>query len=176
MLREYRAEDLPSMRRWCNDPEIVDNLSDAFLYPITLNGTEEYLNSVLNGETDQKGFIIAHKDTEEYIGQIDLFRIDWKNRSTELGIVIGMKEFHGHGYGTEAIMLMQEFVFNRLNLNRLQLEVNDFNTRAYQCYLKCGFKEEGRFRERTYINGRYADSIYMSILKREYEERKGMAL
>lgn len=170
VLREYRKEDLVFMRKWCNDPEIVDNLSDIFLFPHTLNGTEQYLNSILEGTTEQKGFIIADKNTEEYIGQIDLFRLDWKNRSAELGIVIGIKEHLGKGYGTEAIKLLQEFVFNRLNLNRLQLEVHDFNERAYKCYLKCGFKEEGRLREKIFIHGRYSDTIYMSILKREYEE------
>lgn len=170
ILREYCKEDLKFMRRWCNDPEITDNLSDIFLFPHTVNGTEQYLNSILEGKTDQKGFVIAHKDTEEYIGQIDLFRLDWKNRSAELGIVIGIKEYLGKGYGTEAIKTLQDFVFNRLNLNRLQLEVHDFNERAYRCYLKCGFKEEGRLREKNFINGRYSDTITMSILKREYEE------
>lgn len=170
ILREYRKEDLKFMRQWCNDSEIVDNLSDIFLYPHTVNSTEQYLNSILEGKTEQKGFVIAFKDTEEYIGQIDLFRIDWKNRSTELGIVIGIKEYHGKGYGTEAIKILQDFVFNRLNINRLQLEVHDFNERAYKCYLKCGFKEEGRLREKCFVNGRYSDTIYMSVLKREYEE------
>lgn len=170
ILREYCKEDLKFIRQWCNDPEIVDNLSDVFLYPHTVNTTEQYLNSILEGNTEQKGFIIAHKDTEKYIGQIDLFKMDWKNRSTELGIVIGIKEYLGNGYGTEAIKVLQDFVFNRLNLNRLQLEVHDFNERAYRCYLKCGFKEEGRLREKNFVHGRYSDTIYMSILKREYDE------
>ncbi|MGP0586651.1 GNAT family N-acetyltransferase [Paenibacillus timonensis] len=170
ILREYRKEDLQYMRVWCNDPEIVDNLSDVFLFPHTVNGTEQYLNSILEGNTQQKGFVIAHKDTEEYIGQIDLFKIDWKNRSTELGIVIGIKKYLGKGYGTEAIKVLQNFVFNRLNLNRLHLELHDFNQRAYRCYVKCGFKEEGRLREKNFVNGRYSDTIYMSILKKEYEE------
>lgn len=169
-LREYSRDDLKFMRQWCNDPEIVDNLSDVFLFPHTENGTEQYLNSILEGKTEQKGFVIADKVTKEYIGQIDLFKIDWKNRSTELGIVIGIKKYLGNGYGTEAIKLLQNFVFNKLNLNRLQLEVHDFNERAYKCYIKCGFTEEGRLRENNFVNGRYSDTIYMSILKREYEK------
>lgn len=170
MLREYSKQDLPFIRQWCNDPEIVDNLSDIFVYPHTEYSTEQFLNSVLEGKTEQKGFVIAHKDTAEYIGQIDLFKLDWKNRSAELGIVVGIKKYLGNGYGSEAIKVLQHFAFNRLNLNRLQLEVHDFNERAYKCYLKCGFKEEGRLREKTYMNGRYSDTICMSILKREYEE------
>ncbi|MDR9857559.1 GNAT family N-acetyltransferase [Paenibacillus sp. VCA1] len=65
ILREYRKEDLKFMRQWCNDPEIVDNLSDIFLFQHTVNGTEQYLNSILEGNTEQKGFVIAHKDTSK---------------------------------------------------------------------------------------------------------------
>lgn len=172
VLREYQKEDLESMRKWCNDAEVVDLLSDIFLYPQTVHSTEQYLNSVLEGKTEQKGFVIAHKDSDEYIGQIDLFKIDWKNRFAELGIVIGIKEYHGKGYGSEAIKLLLDFAFHRLNLHRIQLEVHDFNERAYQCYIKCGFQEEGRLRGNYFVNGQYHDTVLMGILKKDYEDDK----
>lgn len=125
-----------------------------------------------NNNNNHKRFVIAHKETEEYIGQIDIYKIDWKNRTAELGIVIGFNDYLNKGYGSEAIKLSQEFVFDQMNLNRLQLDVSDFNERAYRCYLKCGFKEEGRLRHRYYNNGSYVDSIIMGILKEEYQEMK----
>ncbi|MEC0240380.1 GNAT family protein [Paenibacillus dokdonensis] len=172
ILREYRKEDLESMRLWVNNPEITNNLSDVFLYPHSQNATESYLNSLLEGKTEQKGFVIADKETEEYIGQIDLFHIDWKNRSTEMGIVIGNPKLHNKGYGSEAIQLIQKFIFLQLNLNRLQLEVHDFNDRAKKCYLKCGFKEEGRLRQKHFSNGQYTDVVYMGILREEFMNKK----
>lgn len=171
MLREYRADDLIPMRSWVNDPEIVDQLSDIFLYPQTEGETETFLHTIVEKDDDHRGFVIAFKDTEAYIGQIDLFRFDWKNRSAEMGIVIGSRSMQRQGYGSEAIRLLQRFVFERLGLNRLQLEVYDFNRAAIGCYLKNGFREEGRLRERHYFNGRYCDVVVMSILKREYDER-----
>lgn len=168
ILREYRIEDLESMRFWVNDPKITNNLSDIFMYPHTRNATEAYLNTIIEGKTDQKGFVIAHKDTEKYIGQIDLFHVDWKNRCADMGIVIGNSEWQNKGFGTEAIHLMQAFVFQQLNLNRLQLEVHDYNENALKCYLKCGFKEEGRLRQKHFSNGRYSDVVYMGILKEEF--------
>ena len=116
-----------------------------------------------------KGFIIAHKDTEEYIGQLDLIKIDWPNRVGTIGIVIGTKENLGKGYGTEAIKLLQDFVFNKLNLNKLELDVRSFNERAIACYKKCGFIEEGRIRENFYVDGKYTDTIRMGLLKREWK-------
>jgi len=173
MLREYRKEDLKYMREWVNDPDVVDNLSDIFLCPHTFESTENFLETLLSKQSmDKIGFVIADKNTEEYIGQLDLMNIDWKNRITEMGIVIGNSKNRGKGYGSEGIRLLQEFVFNRLNLNKLELKVHDYNTRAIKCYLKCGFIEEGRLRQRFYINGKYTDYIMMGILKSEFEKRK----
>jgi RimJ/RimL family protein N-acetyltransferase len=168
VLREYRKEDLEPMRKWVNDPAVVDNLSDIFLYPNTLTSTEQFLNSMLEGRKEVKGFVIAVRPNEAYIGQIDLFKIDWKNRYARLGIVIGCAENRGQGYGSEAIRLIQSFVFERLNLNKLELDVHDYNRPAIRCYQKCGFKEEGRLRQTFYINGHYTDMIVMGILKEEY--------
>lgn len=167
MLREYQMNDLQYMRAWVNDPEITNYLSDAFLYPHTEHQTESYLKLMVEGK-DSKGFIIADKNSSEYIGQIDLHELDWKNRNALMGIVIGRKNLLNKGYGSEAIMLLQDFVFHTLNLHRLELEVIAYNERAYRCYLRCGFKEEGRLRERIYRAGKYWDIIVMSVLKSEY--------
>lgn len=171
MLREYRKEDLPEMRKWVNDPEIVDNLSDIFLFAHSVNETEKFLNDILEGkDSQQKNFVIADKQTENYLGQIDLINIDWKNRVATMGIVIGKKDLLGKGLGTEAIKLLQSFVFARMNMNRLQLTLHDYNQRAYKCYLKCGFVEEGRLRQKYFIHGQYTDVILMGILRNEYKE------
>ncbi|MCM3633512.1 GNAT family N-acetyltransferase [Paenibacillus camelliae] len=169
-LREYRISDLDSISQWVNDPEITNTLSDVFLYPHSRNESETYLNVIMEGKSSTKSFVIAEKDSLEYIGQIDLFNFDWKNRFAVMAIVIGKKEYLGKGYGSEAIRVLQKFAFEELNLNRIELDVYDYNARAYKCYLKCGFKEEGRMRQKLFKNGRYRDVIRMAILKEEFEE------
>lgn len=171
MLREYQKEDFPQMRKWVNDPEVVQYLSDIFLFPHTENNTEAFLDSVLLGnEKDNAHFIIADKTTETYLGQVDLIYIDWKNRVAEIGIVIGSEENRGRGIGTEALKILQSFVFESLNLNRLEIKVRDFNARAIRCYLKSGFLEEGRLRQNFFVKGKYRDTICLSMLHSEYEK------
>ncbi|WP_020616878.1 GNAT family N-acetyltransferase [Paenibacillus daejeonensis] len=170
MLREYRLQDVPYMRAWVNNPVIAHCLSDVFLYPHSLQETEMFVQRVMDSEGGHRGFIIAHRDSEEYIGQIDLFEIDWKNRMAEMGIVIGNPADHGRGYGREAIGILQQFVFHELNLHRLQLEVHEDNAAALACYRHCGFREEGRLRDRHYRKGRYTDLVLMSLLRHEYEQ------
>ncbi|MEF2965319.1 GNAT family protein [Paenibacillus sp. M1] len=167
-LREYRMEDLPHIRSWVNDEEITDTLSDIFLFPQTHHNTESFLRSMVEGTSASKGFVIAEKDTLDYIGQIDLHKLDWKNRSAVMGIVIGRKDMLGQGYGREAIKLLLGFVFDTLNLNRLELEVLGNNERGRRCYLSCGFKEEGTIRQKIFKRGKYIDVQLMSILAEEY--------
>lgn len=172
VLKEFSKEDIPNIREWVNDYEVTKFLSDIFLYPHTLTETESFVNYVLEGkDNSHKEFIIAKKDSLDYVGQVNLFNIDWKNRSAEMGIVIGKKDSLGKGIGREAIELLQYFVFNKLNFNRLELKVLDFNERAINCYKKCGFVEDGRLRKRFYVDGKYTDYVIMSILKEEYDNR-----
>ena len=168
ILREYRKDDFSHMRKWVNNYEITQWLSNVFLYPHSEIDTENFINPMMEGK--MKGFVIAHKDTEEYIGQLDLIKIDWVNRVGTIGIVIGTEENLGKGYGTEAIKLLQKFSFNKLNLNKLELDVRAFNKRAIRSYEKSGFKVEGIIRENYFEDGKYSDTIKMGILKREWEE------
>jgi len=169
MLREYRHEDLVPIRGWVNDPDIVRYLSDIFLYPHTLESTESFLQAMMDPRPDSRSFVIADAATELYIGQIGLDSIDWKNRMGRIGIVIGSSERLGRGYGSEAMRLLVSFAFRELDLHRLELEVYDFNERAIRCYAACGFKEEGRLRERLYKEGRRVDVLVMGLLRSEWE-------
>lgn len=40
VLREYRQEDIPNIRKWVNDPEITHGLSDVFVYPHSQTNSE----------------------------------------------------------------------------------------------------------------------------------------
>ncbi|THF79476.1 GNAT family N-acetyltransferase [Cohnella fermenti] len=173
MLREYRYEDLVPIRGWVNDPDVVATLSDIFLMPQTLEATESFLQAMMERQPNRAGFVIAHADTQLYIGQINLDSIDWKNRVGRIGIVIGSVPEQGRGYGSEAMRLLIDYSFLDLGLNRLELEVYDFNERAIRCYRSCGFREEGRLREREYKRGRCVDVVAMGLLRSDWEAAGG---
>ena len=67
-------------------------------------------------------------------------------------------------------MLLLEYGFNIVNLNRIELAVYDYNVKAIKSYKKAGFIEEGRKRQFMWYNGRYHDEIIMSILAEEWRE------
>lgn len=170
MLREYRENDYDSIRAWVNDPKIVETLSDIFLYPQSEKQTRTFMDLAMGPEW--KGFIIAKRETEEYLGQIDFVRIDAKNGWGELGLVIGKSENHGQGYGSEALELMLEFAFNELRLNRVELVCWSFNEKGHRAYKKVGFVQEGVRRAKRYRKGQYHDEVCYGILKSEWQARK----
>lgn len=53
-----------------------------------------------------------------------------------------------------------------LNIRKIELTVLKSNTSAIKLYEKFGFEVEGEFKQDTYVNGKYEDVYYMSLLLR----------
>jgi len=168
MLRDYRQEDLPEIRKWVNEAESTQYLSTTFWPPQTIVDTQEFLNRMMASSHNGCNFIIAHKEDESYIGQLDLFRLDWKLRCGELGIVIGVEMDRSCGYGAEALELMLRYAFLTLGLERVELTVDMGNVRAKHCYGKAGFVLEGVKRHAHYREGAFCDVGMMSVLRDEW--------
>ena len=86
-----------------------------------------------------------------------------------MGIGIGEEELWGKGYGTDAVRLMLNYAFTELNLRRISLDLFEYNQRALRSYQKAGFVEEGRMRGIFQREGRRWDSIYVWILRDDWQ-------
>ena len=71
------------------------------------------------------------------------------------------------GYGKEAVLLLLEFAFKSLNLNKVYLDVGAFNQKAVNIYKSLGFEKDGILRQDVYMNGQYIDVIRMSAIESE---------
>lgn len=164
-----RKEYITQYQKWMTDPEITQYL--RIFRPITREMEEAWYNAINKRENDFLFSIMIFSDENDdiLIGNCDI-NVDWKNRVGSCGIVIGEKEYHGKGYGTEAMKLLVDYGFNTLNLNRIELEAHSLNFRALKSYEKVGFKKEGTRRYAIYINGEYKDSIIMSIIRDEWQK------
>lgn len=172
MLREYQAEDITPMRGWVNDPEAIRYLSTRFWAPQTMVDTQEFLSRMLQSSHNAYNFVIAAKEDGRYIGQLDMFRVDWKLRQGEIGMVIGSEKDRGRGYGTEALGLLSSFAFQTLGLERIELEVHMENAAAIRCYEKAGFVLEGVKRHAYYNDGRFTDLGLMSLIRPDWQSAR----
>ena len=141
--------------------------------PLTQMEEEDWLENLKNRkDTIYFSLVISNEDNSEIlIGNCGIHNIDWKNRVGEVGIVIGEKQYQNMGYGTEAMELLLEYAFNTVNLNRIELNVYDYNNRAIKLYKKLGFTEEGRRRQFMWNKGSYHDAVLMGMLTEEWREK-----
>ncbi|MFA6215210.1 MAG: GNAT family protein [Patescibacteria group bacterium] len=130
---------------------------------------KELKSSIINRRKSKNYFgWMVFTESKVLIGEIQLREIDFDNQTGVLSVNIGETKFWGQGYATEATKLVSEFFFNKLKLNRIELGVISKNIGAIKCYQKCGFKKEGVKKKAHFKNGKFYDSIPMSLIKAEY--------
>jgi RimJ/RimL family protein N-acetyltransferase len=168
-LRPIERADLPRFVAWFGDPEVRQHL--ALYRPMGLEEEERWFEKNLEAGDTQAWAIDAretHESTWVHIGSCGFHHIDWRNRSGEIGIVIGVRAEWGRGRGTEAVRALVSWGFRTLGLHRIYLKVFADNARAIRCYEKVGFRLEGRMREDSLHEGRYRDTLLMGILRAEF--------
>jgi RimJ/RimL family protein N-acetyltransferase len=168
-FRAPERSDLPQYVEWLNDPEVRQGLS-LFL-PLSMADEEKWYENMLSTSATEHPFAIDVREEGAWthIGNCGFHGIDWRCRSSEVGIFIGDKSYWNHGYGTEAMSLLLKHGFETLNMNRIFLRVFENNPRAIRSYEKAGFQHEGRFRQGEFQQGHYQDVLFMSVLRDEWK-------
>jgi RimJ/RimL family protein N-acetyltransferase len=168
-LRPLESADAGAVAPWFNAPEVRQYLSRY--RPMNVHAEVAFLEKSSRSEKEVLlGIVVSEGDV--LIGCAGLHPIDWKNRHSGFGIVIGEPAHWEKGYGTEATALMAGYAFESLNLNRVWLRVYEDNPRALRAYEKIGFRREAILRQDNYRHGRYWDTILMAMLHEEWTERK----
>lgn len=90
-------------------------------------------------------------------------------------IAIGESQFLGQGHAYRAMTMLQEWLFNQMNIHVIHLTVDSRNTRAVELYRQLGFSHCGTYREsRRHLDGTRSDEYCMELLKNEkHFVRKG---
>ena len=163
-LSPISTADIDIFMKWINDSEIAQT-TNFYTQVISLVQEKEIVEALAkNGNT----FSIVMQENDKIIGTCSFSNINETNRVAEIGIIIGEKECHNKGYGTEAVNLLLQFGFENRNYNNIYLHVHSFNERAIACYEKAGFKRQGVCREAIIHGNKKYDRLYMDILADEY--------
>lgn len=161
-LRPVEMEDRDRFVAWLNDEQARGGLGS--IHPVSRLAEEEYLRTQLKKQ-DQVFLSIVEKASGRHIGSTGLHGINPVHRHCTFGLLIGDRTAWGKGYGTETTRLMVDYAFRKLNLNRVELHVFSYNTRAIAVYEKAGFVREGVLRQYQYHDGAYHDDIVMSVIR-----------
>ncbi|KRL37918.1 GNAT family N-acetyltransferase [Liquorilactobacillus uvarum] len=163
-LRAVREEDFEIIENWYEDTYFLRNVDTA----IALPKNNDEIKSMYDADDDIIELMICPLENDSPVGFVSIYNIEWNNRSGTLAIGVGCESDRHLGYGTDALKLMMKYAFNELNLDRLDLEVVEYNHAAHMLYEKLGFKLGGRRREAVLRDGKRFDILILDILRSEW--------
>jgi RimJ/RimL family protein N-acetyltransferase len=171
ILRELTTADLPVLRSFVNDPEVMR--ASSVYAPVSDVQQEAWFKSAVASHNAMWfGIEDTRAEAARLVGTCCLVDIDWVGRVAELRIRLGDKDVWNGGLGTDACSVLLNFGFDDLNLERVGLRLWGRNTRAQRVYEKLGFVVEGRLRSAGFINGQRDDVIWMGLLREEWRARR----
>lgn len=166
-LRSLSEQDLNNeYLQWLNDEEVCQFNSHA-VFP----NTEGKMRSYFAGLQNQQNTVvlaIVHIESKKHIGNISLQNINWVSRNAEFAILLGMKEYWGKGLAKEAMTLIIDYGFTRLNLHRIYCGTFEENIAMRKLAITLKMKEEGIRREAIFKNGTYHNIYEYGVLHNEY--------
>ncbi|HEY95247.1 MAG TPA: GNAT family N-acetyltransferase [Dehalococcoidia bacterium] len=162
VLRNKRTDDAWEDYSWETDPELARlDAAPVLRMPYT-EYLEEYTSELRYYYSSGKRFAIDTIDGE-HIGNCSYYNFDEVKGETELGIMIGNRDYWDGGYGSDAVTTLVNHIFNTTRIHRIYLKTLNWNDRAQRCFQKCGFNTYG---EST--RGKY-HFILMEILRTDWE-------
>lgn len=165
-LKKLEEKDLEKVMNWRMKEEVTKYM---------------YTDPVLDIEKQKKWFDEIDYKKDRYwiiqyegkdIGLISANNIDEKNKRCAWGYYIGEVGYRGKGIARDLECSMYDYVFYRLNLNKLVSEVFEFNEKVVQIHEKFGSKVEGCLKDHILKNGEYYNVITMGVTEREWRKVK----
>lgn len=167
-LAPLDAADMPLVRTWRNDYRIwrwmrasdfssAEQQSDWYERQSQSSSERYYLVTIHDVKTPEQ--LVK-------IGLCGFTGIDHFNRRAEFSLYIA-PQYHGHGFGKQALSLLLLHGFSNLGFAQIYGEVLEGNP-ALEVFKKAGFKEDGRRRGFYFRDGELRDAHLISILRAEW--------
>ena len=163
-LKVLSSEDLELVRIWRNSPEV-----SSFMYSEDQISADQQVRwfEKINQDSSSIYWVITHNKIK--VGLASITAIDYNLSSCFLASYLGEPESRSKGIGSKVELLIIQYVFNVLKLNKLRCEVFVTNERGIRIHEKFGFRREAYFREHCLKNNNKFDVIGLALLKSEWE-------
>jgi len=157
--RLYAAGSDPELWRWT-----VTQIA-------SIDDVRAYVDAALDAQRAGTALPFATTDaaTGEVIGSTRFGNVDVANRRAEIGWTWLRRDRQRTGCNTEAKYLMLRHAFDVLGCIRVELKTDALNQQSRAAILRIGAVQEGILRAHMITaSGRLRDSVYYSILDREW--------
>ena len=117
-------------------------------------------------------YAIYSKKHNQYCGMASYLRITPEHGSIEVGHINYSPILQNTTEGTETMYLMMKNAFEVLGNRRYEWKCNNLNSASKYAAERLGFKFEGIFRQMFIFKGRNRDTVWYSIIDKEWSNYK----
>ena len=117
-------------------------------------------------------YTIYSKRLKTFCGLASYLRIKPQVGTIEVGYITYAKNLQRTVEATEAMFLMMKNAFDKLGYRRYEWKCDNLNERSRKAALRLGFKFEGLFRQATIYKNRNRDTVWYSIIDKEWKKHK----
>lgn len=161
-LRKVIPEDAKHLLDWENDPE--NWKVSGIIEPYSI---EEIIDYVLHQQDEKSSgqlrFMICDLLTNEPIGNIDLFQIDFINKNAGVGILIASKYNRNRGYAKQSLNLLIDYCKHEMSFRNLFCSIHADNESSLKLFKNAGFEEIGLRKDWYFHNGTTIDEILFQL-------------
>lgn len=165
-LRTVRRADLPKLVELRSEVR-----SRGQYFPLDLHSEvaiqKSFDDDGMWGKEDGT-MLIVDPVTDRIIGSVSYFNAQhYYDATKEIGYILYDPADRGKGYGTEAVSLFVDYLFDWLPLARIQIQAEEGNTASRRLAEKCGFVQEGVLRHVFWVGGAPQDIVMYAKLRGE---------
>ena len=161
-LRAVEPNDATLIYLWEND---VENWkftnTDAPLSMFEIYQLIEEQRAVR--ESGQLRLMILDINSDDIIGAVDLYNIDFKNGFGTVGILIAEKQNRLKGFALESLKLIAEYAKIHLNLSNLSCGIQSSNFASQRLFEKAGFQRIGYRKNWFLVEGNREDEYLYQL-------------
>ncbi len=166
-LREVRQDDAAALFAIHSDPVVMRYWS----YPAwtALAQAEAKVADIQRQRREQDILIwaIADAGSDQLIGSSAVFALDLKQGRAEIGYSLH-RDWQGRGLAGEALRLVLRYLFEAMQLRRLEADADPRNAASCRLLERLGFVREGLLRERWHVNDELCDSAIYGLLRQDF--------
>jgi len=169
ILRKITEADTPHIyNNWANNPEVTKHLT--WKAHQSINDTQTIVDIWMKAYEKESTYrwIIEHKADKQVIGMIDVVALSIADECATIGYVLA-KDYWSKGYMSEAFDAVIKFLFEEVELHRIEATHIITNPASGKVMEKCGLKYEGtkRLKMKNH-DGIFVDLAMYGLVKEDY--------
>ena len=168
-VRNVVESDLEKIMNWRMSPEVTTYMNTN--PKLTMEKQRKWFESLKNQDIAKYFWIIEVGGKPA--GVLFLENIDFKKKNTSRAYYIGEKSLRSMELAISLELSIYEYVFERMEFEEIHSEVFSVNAGVVKLHQLCGCRIEKIVKEKVHKEGKKYDVTYLTLTKKEWEEKKG---